>query len=93
MKNYESEILLRIRKNKSETIEKITDDLIREYVELDNKLSRALSNNTLSEYELNELELNVLREKTFLVSYFLMSYGYNIKTINGVNQWYKENND
>lgn len=93
MKNYESEILLRIRKNKSETIEKITDDLIREYVELDNKLSRALSNNTLSEYELNELELNVLREKNFLVSYFLMSYGYNIKTINGVNQWYKENND
>ena len=41
----------------------------------------------------NELELNLLREKTFLLSYFLMTYGYNIKTINGVNQWYKENNE
>lgn len=93
MKSYENEILLRIRRNKNETIDKITDDLIKEYVELDNKLSRALSNNTLSEYELNELELNLLREKTFLLSYFLMSYGYNIKTINGVNQWYKENDE
>ena len=93
MKNYESEILLHIRKNENETIEKITDDLIKEYIELDNKLSRALSNNNLSEYELNELELNLLREKTFLLSYFLMTYGYNIKTINGVNQWYKENNE
>lgn len=89
MKSYKYKIKALINKDKEITVDQILDKVIKEYIDLDNKLSRAVAKGNLSEDDLRELELRVLDEKSFTLHLLLNAYGYNIRKRNGINQWYK----
>ena len=91
MKKYKYEIKSFLEKNKELNTDELTEKVIKEYIALDNQLSKAMAKGNLSEDELEELELRVLQEQQFTLHFLLGGhYGYNIRERNGYNQWYRE---
>lgn len=91
MKNYKYEIKSFLEDNKELDSDELTEKVLKDYVELDNKLSKAMTKGNLSEDELSELELRVLKEQQFVLHYILGAYfGYNIREKNGYFQWYRQ---
>ena len=72
--------------NKKQT----TEEIISKYITKDNELERALMCGA-SEDEIEQLEAQVRMEQRFVLDFLLCNdYGYDIKKIKGVNQWYKK---
>ena len=91
MKKYKYEIKSFLEDNKELKSDEITEKVIKEFIELDNQLSRAMAKGNLSEDELSELELRVLQEQQFTLHYLLGGYfGYDIRERNGYYQWYRK---
>lgn len=91
MKNYKYKIKSFLEDNKELSSNEMTEKLIENFVELDNKYSRAITLGNLSEEDFNDLELELHHQKDFLIHYLLGGmFGYNIHNKNGCNQWYRE---
>lgn len=91
MKKYKYEIKSFLADNKELTSDEITEKVLKTYVSLDNKLSKAMAKGNLSEDELAELELDVLREQQFTLHYLMGCYfGYDVRERNGYFQWYRQ---
>lgn len=91
MKKYIFQIKSFLEDNKELTSNEITEKAIKKFVALDNKYSRALYTGNFSEEDLMDLELQLQSEKEFLIHYLLGGvFGYNIRTVDGCNQWYRE---
>ena len=88
MKNYKYRIKALMNKGKEIEVDALIDKEIKLFIELDNKLSKALAIGNLKEYELRELELNVIDQKNFILTLLLAELGYNIRRRNEYNQWY-----
>lgn len=91
MINYKYRILDLFNKHKEIEIDEITDKVIKEFVAIDNKVSRYMQQPNVDQDVLEEMEMELHREQGFIINYMLSSYfGYDIRKRQGVNEWYRK---